>query len=269
MKKGGKSVLIVLAVLLALEGVLQIVVFAAERQRAKAPGNASQYDVHNLAPHADSPLAGKTILFLGSSVTEGAAAKGQSFVELFAALDGVNAFKEAKSGTTLADSVSMLALLAFGNGQSYVQRIQNVDPSATIDCVVCQLSTNDASLNRPLGEIAEGREFSDFDSKTVTGAMERIIRYSQQTWGCPVVFYTGSYYKSDAYTAMVQRLFDLQDKWDIGVIDLYTDETFNAIDRETYDFYMYDEIHPTEAGYLEWWFPKMESDLITILTEKE
>lgn len=269
MKKVGKIALLVLAVLLALEGVLQIVVFAAERRRAKAPGNAAQYDVQNLAPHVDSPLTGKTILFLGSSVTEGAAAKGQSFVELFATLDGVNAIKEAKSGTTLADSVSMLALLAFGNGQSYVQRIQNVDSSAAIDCVVCQLSTNDASLNRTLGEIAEGKELSDFDPKTVTGAMEWIIRYSQQTWDCPVVFYTGSYYESDAYAAMVLRLHALQDKWDIGVIDLYTGEAFNAIDRETYAFYMYDEIHPTEAGYLEWWFPKMESDLITILTEKE
>ena len=269
MKKVGKIVLIVLAALLALEGILQIVVFAAERQRAKAPGNAAQYDVQNLAPHVDSPLTGKTILFLGSSVTEGAAAKGQSFVELFAALDGVNAIKEAKSGTTLADSVSLMALFAFGNGQSYVQRIKGVDPSAKIDCVVCQLSTNDASLNRPLGDVSEGKELSDFDPKTVTGAMEWIIRYSRETWNCPVVFYTGSYYESDAYAAMVQRLYALRDKWEIGVIDLYADEAFNAIDRERYDFYMYDEIHPTEAGYLEWWFPKMESDLITILNEKE
>ncbi len=269
MKKVGKIALIMLAVLLALEGVLQIVVLVAMRQRAQAPGNAAQYDMQNLAPHVDSPLTGKTILFLGSSVTDGAAANGQSFVELFEVLDGVNAIKEAKSGTTLADSVSLMALFAFGNGQSYVKRIKVVDPSAKIDCVVCQLSTNDASLNRPLGDVSVDRELSGFDDKTVTGAMEWIIRYSQETWNCPVVFYTGSYYKSNAYAAMVRRLYDLQDKWDIGIIDLYTDEAFNAIDREMYDFYMYDEIHPTEAGYLEWWFPKMESDLITILTEKE
>ena len=53
----------------------------------------------------------------------------------------------------------------------------------------------------------------------------------------------------------------------IDVIDLYTDDTFNAIDAETYAFYMFDPIHPTKAGYYEWWFPKMEADLIEILAD--
>ena len=64
-------------------------------------------------------------------------------------------------------------------------------------------------------------------------------------------------------------LYELQDKWQIGIIDLYTDEVFNAIDKETYDLYMYDPIHPTKAGYAEWWMPKMESELIRILSESE
>ena len=84
-----------------------------------------------------------------------------------------------------------------------------------------------------------------------------------------MVFYTGSYYDSAEYAAMVNRLYELQAKWGVGVIDLYTDAAFNAISRETYDFYMYDDIHPTKAGYLEWWFPKMEADLIGILGAKE
>ena len=47
----------------------------------------------NMKKHSESPLSGKTILFLGSSVTYGSAAEGQSFVELFETLDGVNAVK--------------------------------------------------------------------------------------------------------------------------------------------------------------------------------
>ena len=261
--------LIVLAVLLALYAALRVYVAVEEKKRADAPGNDNAYDISNLQMHETSPLKGKTILFLGSSVTYGAAAEGQSFVELFETLDGVNVIKEAKSGTTLADKTSFLALIAFGDGDSYVKRLKAIDPGQKIDCVVCQLSTNDATMKVTLGEVRDSKDRADFDTKTVTGAMEWIISYAQETWGCPVVFYTGSYYDSAAYAAMVDRLYDLQEKWGIGIIDLYTDQGFNAIDAETYDFYMYDEIHPTKAGYVEWWFPKMEADLIGILNEKE
>ena len=221
--------------------------------------------MENLTPHESDVLKGKTVVFLGSSVTYGAAAEGQSFVELFEKLHGVKAVKEAKSGTTLADENSILATIAFGNGDSYVKRLKELDPSMHVDCLVCQLSTNDASLKKPLGEISEGNELKDFDAKTVTGAMEYIIRYTRDTWNCPVVFYTGSYYESEAYAAMVNRLYELKDKWNIGVIDLYTDQAFNDVDQASYDFWMFDEIHPTKAGYIEWWMPKMEKDLIRYL----
>ena len=262
-KRFWRGLLILLAVLLLGYLAVRGYIALETKKRADAPGNAAEYDVERQEKNEASALDGKTILFLGSSVTEGAAAEGQSFVELFEALDGVNAIKESKSGTTLADKVSLPALLFFGNGDSYVKRLRQIDPDAQIDCVVVQLSTNDATMKLPLGEIGGG------ETKTVTGAMEWIIQYSRETWSCPVVFYTGSHYDSDAYAAMVERLYELQEQWDIGVIDLYTDEAFNAIDSHTYDFYMYDSIHPTKAGYLKWWFPKMEADLTRILGEKE
>ena len=264
-----RILLIILTVLLLLYAALKIYVAIEEKKRADAPGNAAAYDVDNLEKHTDSPLAGKTILFLGSSVTEGAAAESQSFVELFETLDGVKAIKEAKSGTTLVDKTSALAAIAFGNGDSYVKRLKQIDVNTQIDCVVVQLSTNDASMKLPLGEFGENTELAAFETGTVTGAMEWIIRYSRDTWDCPVVFYTGSHYDSAEYAAMVERLFALRSKWGIGILDLYTDETFNAIDAETYAYYMFDPIHPTKAGYIEWWFPKMEADLIGILSEME
>ncbi len=165
------------------------------------------------------------------------------------------------------DNNSVLATIAFGNGDSYVKRLKQIDTSAHIDCVVVQLSTNDATMKLPLGEISDSTELAAFDTRTVTGAMEWIIAYARETWGCPVVFYTGSYYESAQYAAMGERLFALRDKWGIGVIDLYTDEAFNAIDAETYAFYMFDPIHPTKAGYYEWWFPKMEAELTQFLAD--
>ncbi len=262
-KRFWKAPLILLAVVLAAYLAVQGYIAVETKKRADAPGNAAGYHAEHLERHADSVLTGKRILFLGSSVTFGAASEGQSFVELFEALDGVIAVKEAKSGTTLADKTSLPALLFFGSGDSYVKRLKQIDPDTKIDCVVVQLSTNDATMKLPLGEVGDG------EPKTVTGAMEWIIRYCRDTWNCPVVFYTGSRYDSAEYAAMVDRLYELQTKWDVGVIDLFTDEAFNEIDEETYDLYMYDDIHPTKAGYLEWWFPKMETALIGILSAKE
>ncbi len=265
-----KRILIALAVVVGLVFVLWLglrgYIAIEEKKRADAPGNAPEYDAKNLEKHPDSPLQGKTILFLGSSVTYGAAAEAQSFVELFETLDGVQPIKEAASGTTLVDKLSITALIAFGDGDSYVKRLKAIDTNAAVDCVVCQLSTNDAAMKYPLGEISSSEELSSFDTQTVTGAMEYVIRYCQDTWHCPVVFYTGSYYDSPEYAAMVQRLLELQEKWDIGVIDLYTDAAFNDIDADTYSFYMYDPIHPTKAGYVQWWMPKMERELIEFLT---
>ena len=268
-KRVRKILLILLVVLVVLYLGLQGYIALEEKKRYDAPGNGEEYRVENLEVHPDSPLAGKKILFLGSSVTFGAASEGQSFVELFEKLDGVDAVKDAKSGTTLADRTSLPALLFFGNGESYVKRLKKHDAGEEIDCVVCQLSTNDATMKRPLGEIAPSEDPADFDVKTVTGAMETIIRYCRDTWNCPVVFYTGSRYDSEEYAAMVKRLYELQEKWGIGIIDLYTDDAFNDIEKETYDLYMYDSIHPTKAGYVRWWMPKMEEDLIRILREKE
>lgn len=233
--------------------------------KAFAPGNAAQYAVENVEPNQNSPLAGKKILFLGSSVTYGAAAQGTSFADYLGQLDGVNVTKEAVSATTLVDEFSVFAYLGSGNGDSYVKRLNAVDTSVSFDAVVVQLSTNDATMNKPLGEISSSSMMTDFDTKTITGAIEYIIAYVRETWNCPVVFYTGTYYESEAYSAMTDRLLELKDKWDIGVIDLYHDAELNDIDEDTYNFYMFDNIHPTRAGYLEWWTPAIEAGLCEYL----
>lgn len=46
------------------------------------PGNGERYDVSAVVPDPDSPLKGKTVIFLGSSVTEGTGSCGQSVCAL-------------------------------------------------------------------------------------------------------------------------------------------------------------------------------------------
>jgi hypothetical protein len=107
-----------------------------------------------------------------------------------------------------------------------------------------------------LGEISPSREPSDFDTTTVTGAVEWIIATVRATWNVPVSFYTGTRFDHPFYAAMVERLFALQKKWDIGIIDLWNDPDMNAVSADDYARYMKDPIHPTKLGYDEWWGPK-------------
>jgi lysophospholipase L1-like esterase len=53
-------------------------------------------------------------------------------------------------------------------------------------------------------------------------------------------------------------LKQIAEKWSIKVIDLWEDETFNAITPEQRALYLADAIHPTQAGYRDWWTPYME-----------
>ena len=223
----------------------------------KMAGNQPEYDFSQITEIENSPLAGKRICVLGSSVVYGTASQENSVGEYLSARFGCDLTKEAVSGTTLAD-----------NGpNSYVQRMLNKIPKdASIDLFICQLSTNDASKQISLGKISDGTDLNNFDTTTVTGAIEYIIAYARETWNCPVIFFTGSRYDSTGYEAMVNRLLELQEKWNIGVLDLWSSEKFNDISEADRKIYMADGIHPTKAGYRDWWGPEMERQMTEYLT---
>jgi len=229
-------------------------------QIKRLPGNDRKYDLENvevLEKHTQTnSLSEKSICFLGSSVTKGEASEGISFVDYIGKRNQCTIIKEAVSGTTLVDE----------GPDSYVERIKKIDKNMKIDLFVCQLSTNDASQKKVLGEISDGKETNgketnSFDVTTITGAIEYIITYARDTWKCPVLFFTNVMYDSLEYQNMVTRLYELQKKWGIGIIDLWGDAEMKEINSEKHYLYMADAIHPTKAGYLEWWTPKMEKYL--------
>lgn len=225
---------------------------------AKLPGNAQEYMPENLSTVDNSHLAGKQIIFLGSSVTYGSSAKGVSFADYIAVRNDCRIIKEAVPGTTLVES----------GLNSYITRLKKVDGNITADLFVCQLSTNDASQKKTLGSISDSYELEAFDTSTIAGAVEYIIAYAKETWGCLVVFYTNPIYGSTEYAAMVELLQGISEKWEIDVIDMWNDAAFNSITEEQRALYMADTIHPTQAGYLKWWTPYMEKILYEVIAGK-
>ena len=205
---------------------------------------------------SDNPLNGKHIVFLGSSVTYGAASNGVSFVDFLAEKMGCRVTKEAVSGTTLVDDAP----------DSYICRMKKLNPEMKVDLFVCQLSTNDATQMKDLGETCRTYDMDDFNTLTVAGAIEYIIAYARKTWKCPVAFYTSPRYDSARYAAMVGLLQTIRRKWDIALIDLWNDSIFNDITAGQRSRYMADPIHPTREGYLEWWTPYLKRIIITIIS---
>ena len=177
-------------------------------------------------------LKNKTMLFLGSSVTYGSASHGISFVDIIRDVYGANCIKEAVSGTTLADI----------GEKSYVSRLKAIDKDIKLDLFICQLSTNDASKKIEMSNIKDAICF--------------ILDYVERIFGCPIVFYTGTYFKSDEYAKMIELLYDLKKEYNFYILDLYHDEEMLCIGKEEYQQYMSDPIHPTLLGYEQWWTPK-------------
>lgn len=220
-----------------------------------AKGNYGEYALETTKVNEESSLKDKTIIFLGSSVTYGYGSLGVSFADFLEKSDGIVAVKEAVSGTTLVDEKS----------NSYVSRLKTIDKNIKADAFVCQLSTNDATKEKPLGKVSDSFNIDSFDTQTVAGAIEYIIAYAQNTWNCPVVFYTQAKYDSGYYGEMVKLLLEIQKKWNISVIDLWNNEEVNNIAEEERKLYLVDHIHPTKAGYKIWWLPVFQENLYGIL----
>ena len=199
---------------------------------------------------SSDPLSGLKIVWIGSSVTYGMHSGGYSMADAIADNHAATvSYKYGMSSTTLVN----------GNSDSYVARLMEIDPDLASNLVIIQLSTNDATTGKEFGTISDSFELEDFDDGTIYGAIEKILAYVKQTFNCPTLFYTGTYYENDAYAQMVEALMKIQEKWGIGVIDLYHNEEMTAMyQTEQYDAYMYDEIHPNRDGYVEWWTPEFE-----------
>ncbi len=253
-----------------------------ESVMAGKDANAAEFYASNVVKREDSPLEGKIIYWLGSSVTYGASSGGESMVEFLAARTGAICRKEAVSGTTIFDD----GKTENTGEKSYTRRLTSSKifgkDGEYPDAFICQISTNDAIDNRlsKRGEMT-GPEVYDpdaFDRSTTLGGVEFIISYVLDTWGCPVYFYSGSYFgdtgtrastnpSGTEYAKLVGQVKEIAEKWkalgnDVEVLDLYNDADFNAqVSDEYYKWCTSDAIHPKRAGYLNWWMPRFEQFL--------
>ncbi len=216
-------------------------------------GNNEIYSCEKIEKNENSPLKDKHIAFLGSSITAGYASLNESFADFLSAKDGVISYKEAVNGTTLADI----------NSSSYVSRLSNFPKDLPLDLFILQLSTNDANGAPKIGEIDSA------DKKTTFGAINHIVDYVKETYNCKVLLFSNPKYNNATYKEMVEKANELDNLNDnLYFLDLYNNKKFNNITKEEWDLYMFDNIHPTRAGYSVWWLPEFEKAIEDVLNKQ-
>ncbi|AQM42074.1 lysophospholipase [Staphylococcus cohnii] len=221
-------------------------------------GNKSSFKPNSQFFKREDGLADKNILFLGSSITYGAASHGISFVEFLNIESHMNTTKEALSGTSLAGTEK----------NSYVQRIKKEKLSKNkFDLLICQLSTNDGRLNKSVGEIKKEYDHNAFDVETTIGAMEYIISYAKLTWDTPILFYTCIRKADPYYEFLVYNLYKLKEKWDIEILDVWGNQWAN--EQIKYDNTLFaDDAHPTLKGYRYIYTPLFKEKIKNILSKE-
>jgi len=246
--------------------------------------NGAEYAIDEVV-EISSPLKGKTLYWLGSSVTYGSASNGVSMADYISKLTGSSFVKDAVSGTTIFSDGSSVN----SGEKSYTSRLTNsqyFDKDAKVDAFICQISTNDCIANNlnKRGRITDDDTLNmeDFNLKTSLGGVEYIISYVTNTWDCPIYFYSGAYFsdgnnktqrqnsnpKGSDYATFIGQVKQIADKWNeymdyhVEVIDLFNDKGFNnqASDKY-YSWATSDPIHPKKAGYLQWWSPFIQNQL--------
>jgi len=84
---------------------------------------------------------------------------------------------------------------------------------------------------------------------TAQTSLEYIIATAQKTWECPVVFYTNPPTGDENYRTLVLGLYEIASKWNVTIIDMNLDLSFNAQPTEEQrSLWMVDKIHPSRAG---------------------
>lgn len=213
---------------------------------AALPGNAPEYSFDQIMPIDNSPLKDCRVLVLGSSVAQGTSSMGFGIAEYLQNRFSCSCTKDTVRGTTIADTGS----------QSILKRLETHTSEEDYDLVICQLSTNDATKRLPVGRAGKEKE-----TDTIRDGLLEIIACVRKTWDCPLVFFTSCHFVNDRYDAMVAALHELTDATTVGVLDLWNNKNFNTISKSERKLYMADSIHPTLAGYRDWWGPEIERQL--------
>lgn len=190
-----------------------------------------------------------TVLFFGTDFTRGK--KGDiSFVDQLQEKKLIHAMKFCSD-----DDVT---LTKRRNDNNYIDMLTSLPVDEYMPAyVMIEIPYGDIKRHSKIGEISDGAWCADFDTKTLIGAMEYIVIYCRDTWGCPVGFYTGYYPEDEDYQKLIDAMNIVAEKWKVDTIDFCNSPSITINDDNKKE-YLASKHYPTAQGYKEFFTPMVE-----------
>lgn len=195
----------------------------------------------------DAALSGKSALFVGDSISVGAAdtAMAYGWGGRIGRKYGMEWVNNSRSGATFAEDADNLT------NETIVEQIE-IKGDKSFDYVIIEGGVNDASANRPLGKISNSYDINDFDRNTFAGALEAALAYATTTWpdahiGFVVTFQVNTIDKS-ATSQYYNVARTVCQKWNVPYLDLNGETVKAELDIEN-TTYLSDGLHPNAAAY--------------------
>jgi hypothetical protein len=196
------------------------------RAEGGAPAAAASVDT-------GSVLYGKSALFCGDSICQGAADKTTESKRGWAGRI------ELHYGMIVTNSGRIAATVSIAQNRGINNRIVNQIESVkanTYDYVILHGGVNDAMSSIAVGRMTDSSNVADFDPSTFAGALEELFYRAREYFGnkthigyivnyqTPMSNWGGATRDMSEYVKVAVQICD---KWEISCLDLYDDQDFN------------------------------------------
>ena len=213
----------------------------------------------------DSPLAGKTILFAGDSITEAICERYNPLTTPIAGWPGRVGTANCMSFVNSGVSGATMSLVNVWNSASTAVSSRNViynqlvnNKGTKFDLIVLQGGVNDAWCSAPVGSMTAADNFdeSTFDVSTFAGGFEYTIAYAKKTYPEAKIGFIVNFAmpaSTNGRTSDMSEYFSVAkaicDKWNIPYMDLYNNAEVTGRLQPTTRYALGDYVHPNNRGY--------------------
>lgn len=205
-------------------------------------------------------LYGKTALFCGDSICQGAAdtttESKRGWAGRIELLYGMSATNNGRIAATVA--LAPKPEINRGEDNRILYQIEPVKGNA-YDYVILHGGVNDSMDLVPIGTMTDSFDVADFDISTFAGALEELFCRAKEYFGdktqigyivnyqTPMSNWGGATQDMSDYVKVALQICD---KWKISYLDLYDDQDFNEnVMKVSTKENLMDYLHPNESGY--------------------
>ncbi len=203
----------------------------------------------------DSPLYGKSVLFVGDSITEAAVDWNNPLTKHSIGWPGrIGYYNEMKFYNKGVSGASISNVR--GNNLVVNQLLGSVGIAKNCDFIIMHGGVNDAWDKAPVGVMTDSFDPADFDRDTFGGGLEYTFYVATKQFPNAKLGYiinfrmtvsTGNLSKMGPYFDLAKQICD---KWGIPYLDLFSDDNLNLNElKVSTTANLYDKIHPNASGF--------------------